>query len=123
MALPGSGERLRDKRRDESRRGRPVARATAALQRFAILFLVAVSGAAQPPHAGGNFLRQAFGTQPLSANPLLSSEFPRVSLLFANRAAEVEAPRGGEAVLRAPGSEAILVARLEHQGVFDLCRI
>jgi hypothetical protein len=37
---------------------------------------------------------------------------------------EVQSPQGaGEVVLRAPGSEAVLVARLEHQGIFDFCRI
>ncbi len=68
-------------------------------------------------------MQQAFGTQPLNGNPLLSVEFPRVSLLFANRAAEVQSTHGGEGVLRAPGSEAILVARLERQGAFNFCRI
>jgi hypothetical protein len=89
-----------------------------------ILLLVAAATMAQPPKPAGNFLQQAFGIQPLSRNPLLSAEFPWVSLLLANRAAEVQSPQGGaEAVLRAPGSEAILAVRLEHRGVFDYCRI
>ena len=88
------------------------------------LLMLATAATAQPPHPAGNFLQQAFGAQPLSRNPLLSAEFPWVSLLFANRAAEVQSPQvGGEAVLRAPGSEATLVAHLEHQGIFDFCRI
>jgi hypothetical protein len=86
--------------------------------------MLATPIAAQPPHPAGNLLQQAFGVQPLSRNPLLSPEFPFVSLLFANRAAEVQSQSaGGDVVLRAPGSEAILVARLSHQGVFDFCRI
>src|SRR5262249_34703913 len=79
---------------------------------------------AQPPHASLNLLQRAFGEQPISRNPLLSPEFPSVSLMFANRASDVQSrPASGEVILRAPGSEAILVARLEHQGVFDFCRI
>jgi hypothetical protein len=89
-----------------------------------ILLMAATGVMSQPPRPAGNFLQQAFGVQPLSTNPLLSPEFPWVSLLFANRAAEVQSrPGGGEVVLRAPGSEAVLVARLEHQGIFDFCRI
>jgi hypothetical protein len=89
-----------------------------------ILLIVAPGVKAQPPRPAGNFLQQAFGVQPLSRNPLLSPEFPWESLLFSNRAAETQSPHGGsEAVLRAPGSEAILVARLEHQGIYDFCRI
>ncbi len=91
---------------------------------FPILLMVATSTLAQPPHPAGNLLQQAFGVRPLNRNPLLSPEFPWVSLLFANRPAEVQSPPGAaEAVLRAPGSEAILAASLEHQGVFDICRV
>ena len=78
----------------------------------------------QPPRPAGNLLQQAFGVQGLSANPLLSPEFPWVSLLFGNRAAEVQSRQDdGEVVLRAPGSEAVLTARLERRGIFDFCRI
>jgi len=90
----------------------------------AVLLMVAAIARAQPPQAGTNFLQEAFGRQPLGANPLLSAEFPRVSLLFANRDSQVEGRRRrDEVTLRAPGSEARMVARLEHQGEFDFCRI
>jgi len=55
------------------------------------MLMGAMIASAQPPQAGTNFLQDAFGRQPLSVNPLLSAEFPRVSLLFANRAVQVEA--------------------------------
>ncbi len=89
-----------------------------------MLLICAASATAQPPQAGANFLQDAFGRQALSGNPLLSAEFPRVSLLFANRAVAVQDRHDhGEARLRAPGSEAVMVARLEHRGEFDFCRI
>ncbi len=88
-----------------------------------MLLLVAAIACAQPPQAGTNFLQDAFGREGLSANPLLSAEFPRVSLLFANRAVQVEGKSPGEATLRAPGSEAVMVAHLEHQGALEFCRI
>jgi len=89
---------------------------------FAAL-LSAASAAAQPPQAGANFLKDAFAREPHGEHALLAAGFPNVSLLFANRAATAERSAGGEAMLRAPGSEAVLVARLEHSGVFDFCRI
>jgi hypothetical protein len=78
---------------------------------------------AQPPQAGASFIEDAFGRQPLDQNPLLSPEFPHISLLFANRAVAAQARGAGEAVLRAPGSEAVMVAHLERKGIFDFCRI
>ena len=90
----------------------------------AMLLLGAATAGAQPPQAGTNFLQDAFGRQPLSVNPLLSAEFPRILLLFANRAVQVEGRHGAdEATVRAPGSEAVMVASLEHQGAFHFCRI
>src|SRR2546421_2250930 len=89
-----------------------------------ILLILAASSMGQPPKAGANLLRQAFGTQPLNQNPLLIPEFPAVSLLFANRVAEVQSRDiNGDAILRAPGSDAILVASLERRGIFNFCRI
>jgi len=89
----------------------------------ALLLLGAAVAAAQPPLAGTNFLQDAFGHEPLSANPLLSAEFPRVSLLLGNRTVQVEGRHGNEATLRAPGSEAVMLAHLEHHGAFEFCRI
>jgi len=87
----------------------------------ALLFLL---GAACAFAQRSNFLQQAFGVQPLERSALLAPEFPGVSLLLVNRNVEVAARRGSqEALLRASGSEATLVARLEHAGVFELCRI
>src|SRR5690349_2578772 len=89
----------------------------------ALLLIGAAIACGQPPQAGTNFLQEAFGRQPLSVNPLLSAELPRVSLLFANRGVHVDGRHGDEATLRAPGSEAVMVARLEHQGALEFCRI
>src|SRR5689334_16722959 len=95
------------------------------MRRPFLALLIAVAGMlAQPPRPAANILQQAFGVKPLDRNPLLSPEFPSVALLFANRASEVQSPqKGGEVLLRAPGSEAVLVASLEHQGIFDFVRI
>ena len=41
-----------------------------------------------------NFLEEAFGIQPLDKNPLLSPQFPALSLLLVNRRVEIQARRG-----------------------------
>ena len=86
-----------------------------------VALLFCATAAAQPPQAGVNFLQDAFRDRPtLFAN----AGFPRLSLLFANRQAEVRrAPGSADPSLRAPGSEAVMTLRLDHEGVFEICRI
>jgi hypothetical protein len=74
----------------------------------------------QPP----NVLQEAFGARALDQSPLLSPQFPSLSLLLVNRKVEVDARRGAtDAVLRAPGSQVTLAARFTREGAFDICRI
>jgi hypothetical protein len=48
---------------------------------------------------------------------------PRLSLLLANRQAEVKQWRNGQPTLGAPASEVLLEARLSREGPFEYCRI
>jgi len=76
------------------------------------------------PLPSANLLQEMFGSQSLEKNPLLSPQFPSLSLLAVNRKVEIQLRRGAhEAVLRAPGSENTLVARFAREGQFDVCRI
>ncbi|HKW96539.1 MAG TPA: N,N-dimethylformamidase beta subunit family domain-containing protein [Bryobacteraceae bacterium] len=86
---------------------------------FALIFVLPAF--AETP---ANLLQQAFGVRSLNESPLLSKEFPSVSLLLVNHAVEVKKRRGvNDAELRAEGSEAILLAHFAHEGAFDICRI
>lgn len=81
-----------------------------------------MSLAAQQPSP--NVLQEMFGNQPVDKSLLLSPQFPSLSLLLVNRKVAVQARRAAdEVVLRAPGSETTLVARLVREGPFDVCRI
>ena len=81
-----------------------------------------LSLAADPPSP--NILREAFSAEPWPESPLLSAQFPSLSLLLVNRKVEIQARRSaGEVVLRAPGSATTLVARFAREGRFDVCRI
>jgi hypothetical protein len=63
-----------------------------------------------------NVLQEMFAIQPLDKSPLLSAQFPSLSLLLVNRRVEVQVRRGAaETVLRAPGSETTLVARFMRE--------
>ena len=71
-----------------------------------------------------NILQEAFGIRTLDQSPLLSPQFPSLSLLLVNRKAEVDTRRSADdVVLRAPSSEVTLEARFTREGGFDICRI
>jgi hypothetical protein len=71
-----------------------------------------------------NVLENAFGIRTLGQSPLLSPQFPSLSLLLANRRVEVDARRSANGVvLHAPGSQVTLVAQFTHEGAFDICRV
>src|SRR5689334_4536294 len=71
-----------------------------------------------------NILQDAFGIRKLDQSPLLSPQFPSLSLLLVNRKAEVDTRRSADdVVLRAPGSQVTLEARFTREGGFDVCRI
>ena len=71
-----------------------------------------------------NILQEAFGVRPADSSTLLSPQFPSLSLLLVNRKVEVQARRrADEAVLRAAGSETMLIARFAREGPFEMCRI
>jgi hypothetical protein len=87
-----------------------------------ILWLACFFPAAGQP--APNFLQQAFGVHALDKRPLLSPQFPSLSLLLANRKVEIQTrSRADEAVMFAPGSDTVLIARFTHEGPFDICRI
>jgi len=124
--MPKNGDWLRRPKphdRPNPYRPAPQARGRRCLSPFFFLFFVLCSlspAADQSP----NFLQEAFGAQPLDKSPLLSPQFPSLSLLLVNRKVEVQSRRGAnEAILHAPGSDITLVAHLAREGQFDFCRI
>lgn len=92
----------------------------AALKCWLLLLLCCVGVQAQTERT---FLREAFGSDHSRESLLLSPEMPGLVLTLANRPVEVRQRRMDEVVLRAPESEATLVARLSREGPFEFCRI
>ena len=72
---------------------------------------------------GPAFLSAGFPAVQEDRALLLSPDMPRLSLLLANRQAEVKQWRNGQSTLAAPASEVLLEARLSRDGPFEYCRI
>lgn len=72
---------------------------------------------------GPGFLSAEFPAVQEDRTLLLSPDMPRLSLLLANRQAEVKQWRDGQVSLAAPASEVLLEARLSREGPFEYCRI